>query len=262
MTVIRGNDVITINGRRINVQGAAHLRDDVSPADAAAKTKGNGMDEMIIGLKGKDGKSERVLIWGDHLDFRFREREAQPEIKINGQRGVLIHYDDEQNTFVEGAVNGVVTGIRNAFDAVETLAKNSIQGVALAGAASLVGGTIWVAATKGAALEIIKTAIMTLGPGIATTAGMLSLSAVGLVVLAGAVKGAFGALQNPPKMETITGLINDQPQGQSQSNNPQPPLVPPYRPTDADRRVRPTANNANVQRAINALPTRAIHVQK
>ena len=152
---------------------------------------------------------------------------------------MLLHFDDEQNTFVEGAVQGVVTGIRNAFDAIETLGKNSIQGVAVAGAASLVGGTIWVLASKGAALEIIKSAVLTLGPGIATTAGMLSLSAVGLVILAGAVKGAFGALQNQPKMETITGLINDQPQGQDQS----PPAIPPYRPTANNRRVAATANN-------------------
>jgi hypothetical protein len=91
---------------------------------------------------------------------------------------------------------------------------------------------------------------------------MLSLSAVGLVVLAGAVKGAFGALQNQPKMETITGLINDQPQGQSQSNAPQPPMIPPYRPDGTEGRPRPTANNANTQRAIAALPTRAFHIEK
>ncbi|MDB5099812.1 MAG: hypothetical protein JWM80_4233, partial [Cyanobacteria bacterium RYN_339] len=148
MPVIRGNDVITINGRRMNVQGMAHLRDNVTPEDAATKTKGNGMDEMIIGFRNKDGKAERVLVWGDHLDFKFRDRESQPEVRINGERGVMVHFDDEQNSFVEGAVNGVMTGIRNAFDAVETLAKNSIQGVALAGAASLVGGTIWVVASK------------------------------------------------------------------------------------------------------------------
>ncbi|MDB5099408.1 MAG: hypothetical protein JWM80_3829, partial [Cyanobacteria bacterium RYN_339] len=95
-------------------------------------------------------------------------------------------------------------------------------------------------------------------PGIATTAGMISLSAIGLVVIAGAVKGAFGAIQNQPKMETITGLISDQPQGQSQSPAPTPPLIPPYRPDGTEG--RPTANNANTQRAISALPTRAFHL--
>src|SRR3989338_3232193 len=107
MPVIRGNDVLTINGVRIAKQGAAHLKEGVSPADAAEKTKSNGMDEMILAFEGPDGKPERLIIWGDQLDFTFRNQRVEPEIRLNGEVGMLVHFEDEKNGFMERTVRGI-----------------------------------------------------------------------------------------------------------------------------------------------------------
>jgi hypothetical protein len=229
MPAIGVNDQLLINGKRVTFQGIARIKEASNgnattiQTDVAAKaTKLNGLDEMIFAFRGADGKVERIIIWGDQLDFTFRERQAPPEITLNGERGTLIHFDDEQSSFVEGAVFGILGGFKSAFDAIEAIAKRSIVGAALAGAAAAVGGTIWVVASGGTALPQIISAVGFLGPQVAAGVGVISLAALGLILLCGLVKGAATALGTPPKFETIAAIISDQPERLQA-----PPVIPP-----------------------------------
>ena len=99
MPVIKGNDVLTINGVRIAKQGVAHLKPGVTSEQAAEKTKANGMDEMIIAFMGPDGKPEKLIVYGDNLDFSWRNSPNEPDVRLNGEPGMLVHFEDEPNGF-------------------------------------------------------------------------------------------------------------------------------------------------------------------
>jgi hypothetical protein len=213
MPAISSNDVnvITINGKRLNAQGVARLKESVSSEDAATKLKGAGFDEMIFSTTGPDGKPERLVAWGDTLDFSFRNKRSIPNVTVDGNPASMIAFSNEPVTLWRGTLRGVVDGIKNAFDAIEGMAKNSIAGVAVASGAAMLGSTVWVVASRGAALDLIKTAVLTFGPGLASAVGALSFGAIGLVIIAGAVKGGMTALNGQPKMEAIAGVIDDRP---------------------------------------------------
>ena len=242
MPVIRGNDVLTINGTRIAKQGAAHLKEGMSPAEAAGLTKKNGMDEMILAFEGPDGKPERMIVWADQLDFSFRNQRVEPDIRLNGEQGMLVHFEDEKNGFGERTVRGIQDGFRDAMDALAALASKSVQGVAYAGAASFLGGTIWVVASKGVALEVMKQAAIVLGPKIAMGVGATAAIGAGILLVASVVKAMTGS-GNETKMETIAAVVDDNPKKGIASTKP--PQAAPARPTvgmDAPAANAPAAN--------------------
>jgi hypothetical protein len=234
MPVLGPNNTLTINGKPILYQGIARLRPDlgVDPAtkvDIAIKTtKGNGIDEMVFGFTGPDGKAERIIIWGDQLDFRWRERQAPPEVILNGQRGVMLHNDDEQGTATEAGVFGLIGGIKLAFESIETVAKKAVTGGAmLVGATAALGGIVWVAATQGAAMGPIARAIAAVAPYAGGGLAAISLAAIGLLLLSGLVKAMANTLGTPPKYETIAAVIIDRPDEQPPpAPAPAPPIPP------------------------------------
>lgn len=246
MPVIRGNDVLTINGVRIAKQGAAHLKEGMGPAEAAEKTKANGMDEMILAFEGADGKPERLIIWGDQLDFRFRKQNVEPDIRLNGEQGMLVHFEDEPNGLGERLVRGISTGFKEAMESLANLAKKSVEGVAYAGAASFLGGTIWVVASKGAALSIMKDAAIVLGPKIAFGVGATALIGAGIILVTAIVKAATSG-GNDTKMETIAGVIDDNPKKGIAAK-------PPKQTTEAPAEA-PAANTGTAP-SVNARPLR------
>lgn len=225
MPVLRGNDVLTINGTHVPKQGGAHLKPGLSAHEAAEKTKNNGMDEMILAFEGEDGKPERVIVWADQLDFSFRAQRKEPEITLNGQKGMLVHFEDEKNGFGERTVRGISQGFKDAMDALSALANKSVQGVAYAGAASFLGGTIWVVASKGVALEVMKQAAIVLGPKIAMGVGATAAIGAGILIVASIVKAMAGP-GNETKMETIAAVIDDNPTKGIASKPPQAPAAP------------------------------------
>ncbi len=249
MPVIRGNDVLTINGVRIAKQGAAHLKEDTTPAAAAEKTKANGMDEMILAFEGPDGKPERLIIWGDQLDFRFRKQNVEPDIRLNGEQGMMVHFEDEPNGIGERMVRGIGTGFKEAMESLANMAKKSVEGVAYAGAASFLGGTIWVVASKGAALEVMKSAAVVLGPKIAIGVGATALVGAGIILITAIVKAAAGG-GNETKMETIAGVIDDNPKKGIAAKPLPKPTQTMEAPTEA-----PAANTGTAP-GVNARPLR------
>lgn len=238
MPVIRGNDVLTINGVRIAKQGAAHLKEGMSPAEAAEKTKANGKDEIILTFEGDDGKPERLIVWGDQLDFRFRKQNVEPDVRLNGQQGMIVHFEDEPNGMGERMVRGIGNGFREAMESLQAMAKKSVEGVAYAGAASFLGGTIWVVASKGAALSIMKDAAIVLGPKIAMGVGATALIGAGIILVTAIIKAAAGE-GNGTKMETIAAVIDDNPKKGIASK---PPKEEPAKPTQTME--APAANSS------------------
>jgi hypothetical protein len=249
MPVIRGNDVFTINGARIAKQGAAHLKEGMSPAEAAAKTKKNGMDEMIVAFEGPDGKPERLIIYGDNLDFSFRKSRTEPDVRLNGEPGMLVHFEDEPNGFLERMQRGLTDGFKDAMDSLAALAHKSVEGVAYAGAASFLGGTIWVAATKGAALGILKDAAIVLGPKIAMGIGATAAIGAGVLIVSAVVK-AIASGGNETKMETIAEVVDDNPK-KGIASKPAPAL-----PTPTMAAPEAPASNASGTPGVNARPIR------
>ncbi|MEB3196430.1 MAG: hypothetical protein VKP62_04430 [Candidatus Sericytochromatia bacterium] len=223
MPVIRGNDVLTINGLPVAKQGVAPLRPGISPDQAALATKNNGLDELILAVRTPEGKRQRVVVYGRELDLSFRNQSGEPDIQLNGAPAMLLHFDDEMSTFTQRVVRGTAVGIKEAMDVLAAMARRSIEGAGYAGAAAFLGGTIWVVASGGAALEVIKSAAIVLAPKIAVGIGSTALVGMGLIVVAAALKALLGGAPDP-RMETIAAIIDDQ--GERGSNEASPPAAP------------------------------------
>jgi hypothetical protein len=243
MPVIRGNDVLTINGVQIAKQGAAHLRPGVTSDQAALATKNNGMDELILGFEGEDGKAERIIVYGRDLDLSFRALAGEPEIFLNGQRGMLIHFDDEMNATWQRFVRGVNNGFKDAMDVVSSMARKSVDATGYAGGAAFLGGSIWVVATKGAALPVIGQAAGFLAPKIAIGVGATALIGVGLIVASAMLKAIAGGKPDP-RMETIAAVIDDNP-AKGIAGKPVHP-APPSEPTEPVNSPLPSVPLPNV----------------
>lgn len=255
MPAIRGNDVLTINGSRIPKQGMARLKPTVTSEEAGAKTKNNGKDEMILAFEGPDGKTERVLVYGDQLDFSFRRNNTEPDIQLNGRPGMIVHYEDEANGFWERTVRGLGDGFKDAASTLTDLARKSVNTAVYGGAASLLGGTIWVAATKGAAAIVIKDAAVILGPKLLMGIGGAAAVSAGIIIVASIIKAMAGR-GNDSKMESIAGIIDEnyrpttKPAASTADPAPATPVVAPTTPRRAANtpapktpvRIRPAAN--------------------
>ncbi|MEB3329246.1 MAG: hypothetical protein VKQ33_08460 [Candidatus Sericytochromatia bacterium] len=225
MPVIRGNDVLTINGAQVAKQGLAYLRPGVTPDQAALATKNNGLDELILGFEGENGKTERVIVYGRDLDLSFRAHPGEPVILLNGRRGMLLHFDDEMNAGGQRVIRGINNGFRDAMDVVSSMARKSVDAAGLAGGAAFLGGSIWVIATKGAALPVIGQAAGFLAPKVALGVGATALVGVVLIVASAVLKALAGGKPDP-RMETIAAVIDDSP-GRGQAARPERPSVSP-----------------------------------
>ena len=129
----------------------------------------------------------------------------------------------------------------------------------------MVGSTMWVIASKGAALDLITQAVLRFGPALASTAGLLSGSAIGLVIVCGAIKGGFAALNNQPKTEAIAAVIDDRPVGKIRVVAPAAPAaVTPTAPAVvapqvlSTRAQAPARSTTKVAAPVKAKPTVAV----
>lgn len=209
MPVIRGNDVVTINGARIAKQGMAHLKPGMTVEQAAEKTKGNGMDEMIVGFMGADGKAEKMIVYGDNLDFSFRKSKNEPDIRINGEPGILLSFDDEQVGFGERFVMGLTTGFREAAESLQLLAKKTIDNTPLIAGAAGLGSVVLFTFARQAAVEAIKSAIIYL-PKLPMIAGGALAVGAGVIIVTALIKALTGG--QATNSSTIAGVIDENPE--------------------------------------------------
>lgn len=198
-----GNGV-TINGVAVGYQGRGALRADVSTEKAAEALKNNGLDEIILSYKNDQGKTERVVVWGDQLDLSFRKKNSEPVVTVDGRPAKIVHYENEATTFGEGALRGAAEGYRDAFDAVASAGKSTISKLAI-GTGVVMTGSMYLAATKGAGAIVIGAAVAKPVAIGAVTVGAVAVVAVGA---AGALKGGFGAQANLPRTETLAAVVD------------------------------------------------------
>ncbi|MEB3186668.1 MAG: hypothetical protein VKP72_04430 [bacterium] len=210
--ILRGNgqDTVRINGRAVSYQGAGHLRQDVSTEAALQKVKNNGLDEIFLNVRLENGKTERVVLYGDTLDLTFMRVSKTPQVTVNGKVATLVGFDHEPTTLAEGALQGAKQGLADAFDTLSRLAQSFLTSLVGGGLAVIGGGallsllatTTGAGATLGAALGAIAAPVTTASLGLAALAFVL-------IAVNGAVKGAMAAVQSQPKMDTIAGILEE-----------------------------------------------------
>ncbi len=235
-----GNDVIRINGKAVNYQGIAHVRKDMPVHTAVGTTKENGLDEYYINVKDEQGKTQRIIVYGDRLDFGFRGTAKEPTIEVNGKRAKLVAFENERTSFVEGVVEGAKASLGDAFATISQLAKTTLGNIVGAGALTLAGGATLLAFAKplGLITKGFGAVLATMAQPITLGALGVALTSVVLIALAGAIRGGSAALTNHARMETIatvTGEANQldaqHPYDPTEGGPKDLPPVTPQRPT-------------------------------
>lgn len=236
MPVITGNgsDIVQINGNTVKYQGIAHVKKTMMTEVAAEKVKSNGLQEYFINAKDDLGQTQRILVYGDRLDFKFRSSKDAPSVTINGRKATLVSFDDEPTGFVQGVLDGLSKGLSDALDTIGGSSRSVISNIALAGAAAVAGTTALTffghTLGIGAALSAAVTPI---------TAGMLGIAGAAAVLVAFTVmlKGGFSAMGKKPNMETIAAVTEEanqlnaqQPVSQSQVTPRPVPAPAPFAP--------------------------------
>lgn len=243
MPVISGNgqDVIRINGKSVQFQGIAHVRKDMPLHTAVGTTKENGLDEYYVNVKDDQGKTQRIVVYGDRLDFAFRGTKREPMVEINGRQGKLVAYENERTSFAEGIVEGAKASLGEAFATVSQLAKTTLGNVVGAGALTMAGGATMLAVAKslGLVTKGFGAVLATMAQPITLGALAIAGASILLIALAGAIRGGSAAMTNHPRMEsiaTITGEANQldaqhpyDPSTEGPKDVPQAPV--PQRPT-------------------------------
>ncbi len=207
----RGYDSVSINGRSLAYQGLARLKSGTDAPTAAEKTKENGFDEMLVSVVTPNGESERLMIYANRLDFSFKKRNVVPDLRINGQPAVLLHYEDEANGFWERAVRGVGLGFKEAFEAVATMARRSVEGIVITGTVAMAGGTALIAMRGGSEATSLISQIVRL---VASNVLFIGAGVVAIGSTLIALSGVFRAIASGPaqsKMGTIASVIDDDP---------------------------------------------------
>lgn len=218
-----GNDVIRINGKNVQFQGIAHVRRDMALHTAVATTKDNGLDEYYVNVKDDDGKTQRIVIYGDRLDFAFRGTSKEPIVEVNGRKGKLVAFENERTSFIEGVIEGAKASLGDAFATLSQLAKTTLGNVVGAGALTMAGGATLLAIAKPLGFVSKGFGAVLAGMAQPITMGALAVAAgsILLIALAGAIRGGSAALTNHPRMETIASIT-----GEANQLNAQHPYDP------------------------------------
>ncbi len=207
-TPLPGDPVVTINGARLRYQGIARVRADLATDLAVTRTRANGVDEVFVSTARADGRVERRLIYGDDLDLRgFKNVDAPPDVRVDGERANLLAYEDEPNALAERLVRGLAIGVKDAAETVQLMATKLVEQQALTSTALFLGGTAAAIAVGGGALGLAGAALASVGPLVAGGAVLVCVVGVALIVGAGVLRQvAFGRAER--KGETIAGVVD------------------------------------------------------
>jgi len=88
------NFAISVNEKKMNVEGVKSLKEDVSLKDAEQRLKysGDGFDTIGMEIDGKD-----YLAYGKGLSAKPGDK-----VNVNGKAGQVKFFEDEDNSFSEG----------------------------------------------------------------------------------------------------------------------------------------------------------------
>ncbi len=209
-----GSDIVMINGRQIRYQGIGNIKKDVSTAAAVEKTAADGYKKYF--LESPDHKN-RVVVYGDRLDFSFLAKQTVPIVMVNGQPYKLVAQDEQDSSWFEGFMTGAKQGIGQAGAATVEAAKQVISQIGVAGTLAVAGGTTF-ALIKGIEARVITgTAAALAIPALKIVGAIVAL---GIVVagVAGGIKGAAEAGARKHDTKAIAGIVDPTLEG----DNPDP----------------------------------------
>ncbi len=198
-----GSDILMVNGHQVRYQGIGSIRPDITTAQAVQSTANDGYQKYF--LESPDHQN-RIVVWGDKLDFSFEHRESVPQVTVDGQPYVMAAHDDEATSVMTGFIRGVGHGIASAADATLGSAKGIIGSIAAVGAVGLAGGTT-LALVRGVGADAIA--------GTATGLAVPALEVVGSAILlgtvvagvAGGIKGAIDASERHADSAALADVI-------------------------------------------------------
>lgn len=209
-----GSDLVMINGRQVRYQGIGHIRKDVSTAQAVERTSNDGYKKYF--LESADRK-ERLVIYGDRLDFSFKSKQTVPVVIVNGKSYNLAAHDNQDSNWIEGFINGAKGGIAQAGGATVEASKQVISQIGVAGTMAVVGGTglvLW----KGLEARAITGAFGALAiPALKIIGTIVALGTV-VAGIAGGIKGAAEVGAKKHDTKNIASIIDTSIEG----DNPDP----------------------------------------
>jgi hypothetical protein len=209
-----GSDIVMMNGRQVRYQGIGHIKKDVTTAAAVEKTANDGYKKYF--LESADHK-DRLVIYGDQMDFSFLSKQMVPTVVVNGQSYTMVAHDNQDSSWFEGFINGAKGGIAQAGAATVDAAKQVISQIGVAGTLAVAGGAAFVL-WKGVEAKAITGAIGALAIPALKIIG--AVVAIGIVVagIAGGIKGAAEVGAKKHDTKAIASIIDPAQDG----NNPEP----------------------------------------
>ena len=213
-----GSDILMVNGRQIAYQGIGRIRKDINVSQAVAATATDGYKKYF--LESMDHK-ERIVVYGDRLDFGFESRDRVPQVVLNGEKYLMAAFDNQPTGIVEGFLTGAKTGLSGAAGATVDASKTIIGQVGVGTAVALTAGTGY-ALVRGVGTEVV-----TKGVG---SMGVLALKIIGAVVavgavvagVAGGIRGASDAANRKHDLKQIAAILESA-QGSAAPEVPQQP---------------------------------------
>jgi len=217
-----GSDIVMMNGRQVRYQGIGRIKKDVTTASAVEKTATDGYKKYF--LESADRK-DRLVIYGDQMDFSFLSKQMVPTVIVNGLSYTMVAHDNQDSSWMEGFINGAKGGIAQAGAATVDAAKQVISQIGVAGTLAVAGGAAFVL-WKGVEATAITGAIGALAIPALKIIG--AIVAIGIVVagIAGGIKGAAEVGAKKHDTKAIASIIDTAQSGDNTepgSAAPQPP---------------------------------------
>ncbi len=213
---------ISINRQNIAVQGIRELRAGITVEQAVQKTRNNGLDEVFFKSNGRT-----YVAYGDALKISDLRKNEIPAVMFNHMSADIIAYDDEANSYLEGAMRGATEEIGHAVGFVRGAVSNllrrvgpTVAGAAGVGAVGMGLYTVWKRSQVGA----IGTALSAQGGavGVATgskvvsglvggikTAAIAGLAGAGILAAYGALKGALEVKATTKDYSSIASIVHE-----------------------------------------------------
>lgn len=232
---------VTINGETIRAQRVMQLTSDRNATSQSIRN--NGIDELVIHQNGHD-----YLVAGTGMNLSQLKKKQLPDIRLNGQPAHYIDHDDEVNSPMQGAWQGIRDGWRDLADTTIGATRTAVGTLGATGSfavvGSAVGGSIYFAMRHGAGsaaaaqgakhmTQAATSSLLSSGLTTMKVIGIAALAGAAVVTVAGAVRGAADTSNGQANWGTLSHLTN------GSGATALPPHRTPPRPSYS---AQPTAN--------------------
>ncbi|MEB3300216.1 MAG: hypothetical protein VKO21_12140 [Candidatus Sericytochromatia bacterium] len=211
-----GSDILLVNGKQIAYQGIGRLRKDINVSQAVAATATDGYKKYF--LESPDRK-ERIVVYGDRLDFSFEKRDRVPQVIVNGEPYLMAAFDNQPTSIAEGFVSGTKSGLSSAAGATVDASRTIIGQVGVATAVTLTAGTGY-ALYKGVATATVSQAVTSMGAPALKIIGTVVAIGAAVAGVAGGIKGASDVANRRHDLKQLASILESA-QGSAAPDVPQ-----------------------------------------